>query len=93
MDFDIVRAWKDEEYRNGLSSEQRAMLPENPAGMIDLSDEELGDVLAAAAAGTTCWLTAGCCNLATCWGFTECGAACTRGGGWPWCGGAVEIEA
>jgi mersacidin/lichenicidin family type 2 lantibiotic len=38
---DIIRAWKDEEYRNSLSEEQRAQLPENPAGMIELSDAEM----------------------------------------------------
>lgn len=39
--FDIIRAWKDEEFRNSLSEEQRLMLPENPAGLIELSDEEM----------------------------------------------------
>lgn len=38
--IDIIRAWKDEEYRNSLSEEQRSQLPENPAGMIELSDED-----------------------------------------------------
>jgi len=38
---DIIRAWKDEEYRNSLSEEQRAQLPENPAGMNELSDETM----------------------------------------------------
>ena len=33
-DFDIVRAWKDAEYRRSLSPEARALLPENPAGAI-----------------------------------------------------------
>lgn len=28
----ILRAWKDPEYRASLSTEQRAELPENPAG-------------------------------------------------------------
>jgi mersacidin/lichenicidin family type 2 lantibiotic len=37
--IDIIRAWKDEEYRNSLSEEERAQLPENPAGMIELSDD------------------------------------------------------
>ncbi len=37
--IDIIRAWKDEEYRNSLSEEQRSQLPENPAGMMELSDE------------------------------------------------------
>ena len=38
---DIIRAWKDAEYRNSLTDEQRALLPENPAGMIELTDGEL----------------------------------------------------
>ncbi|MEA5581880.1 mersacidin/lichenicidin family type 2 lantibiotic [Nodularia harveyana UHCC-0300] len=38
--IDIIRAWKDEEYRNSLSEEQRSQLPENPAGLIELPDEE-----------------------------------------------------
>jgi mersacidin/lichenicidin family type 2 lantibiotic len=38
---DIIHAWKDEEYRNNLSEEQRAQLPENPAGLIELPDESM----------------------------------------------------
>jgi mersacidin/lichenicidin family type 2 lantibiotic len=45
LDIDIIRAWKDEEYRNSLSEEQRSQLPENPAGMIELSDEDMGSVV------------------------------------------------
>jgi mersacidin/lichenicidin family type 2 lantibiotic len=41
MKFDIVRAWKDESYRASLSIQEQAMLPENPAGTLDLSDAEL----------------------------------------------------
>ncbi len=41
---DIIRAWKDEDYRNSLSEEQRAQLPENPAGMVELSDEAMQNV-------------------------------------------------
>jgi mersacidin/lichenicidin family type 2 lantibiotic len=37
----IVRAWKDEAYRQGLSVEEQAMLPANPAGEIELTDAEL----------------------------------------------------
>jgi mersacidin/lichenicidin family type 2 lantibiotic len=44
QDEDIIRAWKDEEYRNSLSEEQRAQLPENPAGMVELSDEAMQTV-------------------------------------------------
>ncbi|MBI4511131.1 MAG: mersacidin/lichenicidin family type 2 lantibiotic [Deltaproteobacteria bacterium] len=39
---DIVRAWKDPEYLASLSDEDRAGLPANPAGAIELSDEDLG---------------------------------------------------
>ena len=41
MKFDIIRAWKDEAYRASLSTEEQAMLPENPAGALELSDAEL----------------------------------------------------
>lgn len=37
---DIVRAWKDSEYRESLSEEQRSLLPEMPIGNA-LSNEEL----------------------------------------------------
>jgi mersacidin/lichenicidin family type 2 lantibiotic len=40
----IIRAWKDEEYRRGLSEAERARLPENPAGLIELTDAELGAI-------------------------------------------------
>ena len=39
--LDIVRAWKDEEYCESLSDKQRASLPVNPAGVIELTDVEL----------------------------------------------------
>jgi len=41
---DVVRAWKDEDYRMSLSEAERRMLPSNPAGLIDLSDSDLGAV-------------------------------------------------
>lgn len=43
-DFDVTRAWKDEEYRNSLSAEQRAQLPPNPAGAGEISDSDLDSV-------------------------------------------------
>ena len=39
--LDIVRAWKDEEYCESLSDTQRASLPQNPAGVIELTDAQL----------------------------------------------------
>ena len=42
MKFDIVRAWKDESYRQSLSEEQLNTLPANPVGI--LSDAQLESV-------------------------------------------------
>ena len=41
MKFDIVRAWKDDAYRQNLSAEQLTQLPANPAGELELSDADL----------------------------------------------------
>lgn len=41
---DIVRASKDEEYRNSLTPEQLAQLPLESAGESELSEEALDDV-------------------------------------------------
>ena len=55
-DIDVVRAWKDEEYWNSLTEEQKAQLPENPAGVIDLTDEGLNGVVGGVVGG----VVAGC---------------------------------
>lgn len=55
--FDIVRAWKDAEYRQSLSAEEQARLPEHPAGSIALADEDLPQV---AGAATTLLITLLC---------------------------------
>jgi mersacidin/lichenicidin family type 2 lantibiotic len=39
--LDIIRAWKDTEYRRSLSAAEQALVPEHPAGAIELADEEL----------------------------------------------------
>jgi mersacidin/lichenicidin family type 2 lantibiotic len=44
-----IRAWKDPEYRATLSPEELALVPSNPAGLIDLTDAELGEVTGGAA--------------------------------------------
>ena len=41
---DIIRAWKNPEYRDSLTEEQRSQLPENPAGLIELTETELENV-------------------------------------------------
>jgi mersacidin/lichenicidin family type 2 lantibiotic len=48
---DVIRAWKDDAYRNSLSQEQRQQLPANPAGLVELSDE---DMLSVSGGCTTC---------------------------------------
>jgi len=39
--FEIVRSWKDEDYRFGLIAEP--LTQDNPAGTFELGDEELND--------------------------------------------------
>jgi mersacidin/lichenicidin family type 2 lantibiotic len=41
---DVVRAWKDEEYRASLSEDQRAALPQSPANLDELTDEQLEEL-------------------------------------------------
>ena len=42
--INMIRAWKDAEYRASLSAEELAALPENPAGMVELPEEEMANV-------------------------------------------------
>lgn len=51
---DIIRAWKDAEYRQGMSAKDLALLPEHPAGAIELTDEEL-PLGVGAISGEDCW--------------------------------------
>lgn len=67
--IDIARAWKDEEYRNSLTEEQKKQLPENPAGEAEISEEDLGKVsggqrpeTAETYCGSKCKNTSGSCN-------------------------------
>jgi mersacidin/lichenicidin family type 2 lantibiotic len=43
----IIRALRDPEYRDGLSDSMKAMLPENPAGLIELTDADLDSAVGA----------------------------------------------
>lgn len=38
---DVIRAWKDPFYRATLSEREQAALPQHPAGLTELSDEQL----------------------------------------------------
>ena len=46
--LDVIRAWRDKEYRESLNEQELATLPAHPAGLIELPDE----VLNSAAGGT-----------------------------------------
>jgi mersacidin/lichenicidin family type 2 lantibiotic len=69
----IVRAWKDAEYRNTLSDAERAALPPNPAGSIELSDTDLGLI----AGGVV--LTKYCTKVCTAFGSCDCSTAWPKG--------------
>lgn len=40
----IIRAWKDEEYRLNLSDAEIAQLPNHPSGLSELTDADLDGV-------------------------------------------------
>jgi mersacidin/lichenicidin family type 2 lantibiotic len=54
-----IRAWKDEDFRLSLSEAEIERLPGNPAGPVELTDEQLGVV----AGGATIWLSTACCSM------------------------------
>lgn len=67
----IIRAWKDEEYRASLGES----VPENPAGLIEIPDHRMDEAAGAITLGTcdfvmsymmggTCSnMTLGCCGV------------------------------
>jgi mersacidin/lichenicidin family type 2 lantibiotic len=57
-ELDIIRAWKDKTYRNSLSADQLAQMPEHPAGLIELTDDELAGIDGEAATPATTTTTA-----------------------------------
>lgn len=75
----IIRAWRDQDYFLSLSDEQRAGLPENPVGMIELSQEALANVLGAS--HSTCWVSCHpysteCCQSNDCSSCFSGGSLC-----------------
>jgi len=51
----VIRAWKNAEYRNSLSAAELAALPQHPAGLVELPEEEM-----AAVAGGKSYFTGTC---------------------------------
>ena len=43
----IIRAWRDPLFRSGLTEAERALVPDNPAGMIELHGTALDAVAGA----------------------------------------------
>lgn len=58
---EVIRAWKDETYRESLSAELQASVPEHPAEQIELSESQLEAV----AGGTKSCLFPGGCDIFT----------------------------
>jgi len=67
--LDVIRAWKDARYRKGLSSAERAALPQHPSGLVELTDEELQ---AAAGAFGPAQTTAMTCTESSFRGWRAC---------------------
>ena len=44
-DLAVIRAWKDPQYRESLTEEQRAQLPAHPAGVIEFRVQELQETV------------------------------------------------
>ena len=44
----IIRAWKDSEYRANLSEAARASLPAHPAGWMEVADSDLNPAMSSA---------------------------------------------
>lgn len=61
----IIKAWKDDEYRESLGESDRALVPDHPSGLIELSDAQLGMAGGEEEAKTFHWGTFACCNT---WG-------------------------
>jgi mersacidin/lichenicidin family type 2 lantibiotic len=57
MKLDVVRAWKDPSYRAGLSAGEFALAPPNPAGLVELSDEQLKEASGLAGFPQTTFIT------------------------------------
>jgi mersacidin/lichenicidin family type 2 lantibiotic len=64
----IIRAWKDPEYRARLSAEERAELPESPAGqsMGELEESQLDQAVGGGGPGFSSPIRCRSLNVITC---------------------------
>ncbi|MVT11436.1 mersacidin/lichenicidin family type 2 lantibiotic [Chitinophaga tropicalis] len=74
---DVIRAWKDAEYRNQLSAEQLATLPANPIESADIDGSLLKGGIAreieapAVSGGWVCTISGECNGGSCCNPFTS----------------------
>jgi len=64
--LDVIRAWKDETFRLSLNKDTQETLLAHPAGLIELTHDDLGDTAAAVKDGLTacvCTYDAACFSL------------------------------
>ena len=60
--LEIVRAWKDEEYWDRLTEDQRAQLPEHPSGLMAFRESKMELENSFGAQPLAGFLTANCTN-------------------------------
>ncbi len=75
----IIRAWKDAEYRLSLSEAERALLPANPAGAIELGDADLEGVSGGMMKETKGMFCTMPTAASTGYGCASCSSACKPG--------------
>jgi mersacidin/lichenicidin family type 2 lantibiotic len=73
--INVIRAWRDEEYRMSLTEAELAQLPANPVGGLMLTDEELKQ----ASGGTMLSKPCGTCYACTDVTFNYYGYNCCTG--------------
>jgi mersacidin/lichenicidin family type 2 lantibiotic len=71
----IIRAWKDSDYRNSLSAEELALLPANPAGE-SLTEDELNSVVGGHHRGGGGWGHGGGNNTTPTYSLMQIDSAC-----------------
>ena len=62
--IDINRALRDEDYLASLSEAERALVPVNPAGIVEISDEDLAGAVGGLPPECSCYSNCpcGCCG-------------------------------
>jgi mersacidin/lichenicidin family type 2 lantibiotic len=70
--INVIKAWKDPRYRSSLSAGEQALVPEHPAGAVELSDEDLGVVAGGMPPRNETWVTVTNGHMCCCTGCFSC---------------------